>query len=679
MQIANKENMAIVPMQKINIIGLISEKAKLLEKLQKLSVAEIVEIEPKLLKTILGENVYFPGKEALEFDIAELKFAIDFLAKYDTGKKPGLLESFIGNTIKVSAEKFRSSQTMDYKNIVASVKEIDKNLLADKNELEKINLQIEQLRDWQPLDTPIADFQGLYGFNVLIGKMLITFWPQCEKNLNKISKQIIIESIEKIEEKDKKIIIIYPRNEEIGKDINKLLSECNFASADFLFAYSNCVKTEIINLTKTAAQIQNKLQQLRKQAIEIAKNRICLMCIYDRLNWEENLKETSAKTVDTQYVFVMSAWVRAYDLPEISNDLKMLSKNIGIIKVSPEKDEQPPVDLENKKFIQPFEAVTNIYGMPRYSEPDPSPFLALFFVIFLAFCLTDAGYGLIIIILTYLMLKKVDLPDTRLVKLLHYGGWFTLVIGALAGGWFGMQLETIRWQALSDFLIHLRIIDPVKSPLAMMGVALTIGIIHVWFGIFIRFYWKIKHNEARDAWIDDAPWLCLIILLIFFALAKAGVLTQSVSGIINILLYINLGIIIFSKSRQQKNIFLKIPVGILGLYDIIGYLSDTLSYSRLLALGLATGIIGLVVNMIADLFKGIPIIGWLIFIVILVGGHTFNLAINLLGGFIHASRLQFVEFFTKFMEGGGKRFAPLGRKNIYTRIKDNNQPQTISG
>mgnify|MGYP000262271078 CR=1 FL=1 len=257
---------------------------------------------------------------------------------------------------------------------------------------------------------------------------------------------------------------------------------------------------------------------------------------------------------------VFSSFKRYHVKKHLSN----ITKDFSILKVKPEKKETPPVDLENKKTIKPFEAVTNIYGMPKYSELDPTIFLAPFFILFLALCLTDAGYGIIMIILTWYILKKVDMPDKRLIKLLFYGGWITLIVGALTGGWFGIDLENLKWTALADKLKVMQIINPVENPLVMMGVALALGIVQVWFGIFVKFYWKIKKvKDIKGAYFDEGPWLLLFPAIILFILTQVGIFS-SLSQIAIIILYICLILVVISKGRTQKNPLLILPVGILG-------------------------------------------------------------------------------------------------------------------
>lgn len=659
--------MAIVKMEKFHIIGLKSEKDIIFETLQNFSQAEIID-EKSLLAKELEQDIYFEGKEKAEFENAEIKYAINFLDIHYKGKKPGLFESFIGNKIKVSDKDISLSQKMDSLKIISEIKKIDTRLSQIGQIIDRNNQELSQLEPYKNIDFIINSLKEIDNYNIVIGQIGINFFDNLLTSINKITKLNSIETLKNHDEKNKLFYIIYPKflKEETINQILKTLNDNKFINADFLFKYDISPLKRFHQLKTENKNLEEEKKKLLKNVDNYMQYRLALMCRYDKNNWSIDAKENLGKSVKTNQAFIISLWTPAKTLHILKKSLESISKNIALIKATIKKEDIPPTALENPKYMQPFEAVTNIYGMPKYAEPDPTAYLAIFFIIFLALCLTDAGYGIIMIIATYLMLKFVDLPDTRLVKLLNYGGWITVIIGALTGGWFGLDLNSMAGTSLGNFLLSMRLVDPITDPITLMIIALVLGIIHIWFGLFIKFMWKLKTGDKKEAWLDDFPWVYFIASLMLFILGQVKVIPTQVGLYI---LYSGIAMIALTQGRSQKNIFLKIPTGIFKLYDTIGYLSDTLSYSRLLALGLATAIIGLVVNMIANLFKGVPVIGFILFILILIGGHTFNLAINLLGAFIHSARLQYVEFFTKFLEGGGRRFTPLKKNNIYTNIK----------
>jgi V/A-type H+-transporting ATPase subunit I len=190
-------------------------------------------------------------------------------------------------------------------------------------------------------------------------------------------------------------------------------------------------------------------------------------------------------------------------------------------------------------------------------------------------------------------------------------------------------------------------------------ISIVLGVIQVWVGILVKMYALIRAGEVKEGILSQGSWGLLIPGLMGVVAQKAGIINSSIPLYV---MYLGAFLVMYSASRGQKNILLKPFAGLYGLYSIVGYFSDTMSYSRLLALGLASAVIGVVVNKMAELVVGmVPVVGWVFVPIILLGGHIFNLVINVLGSFIHAGRLQFVEFFTKFFEGGGRPFKPLKR------------------
>jgi V/A-type H+-transporting ATPase subunit I len=253
-----------------------------------------------------------------------------------------------------------------------------------------------------------------------------------------------------------------------------------------------------------------------------------------------------------------------------------------------------------------------------------------------------------------------------------YGGFVTFIIGALTGGWFGVVLEDLPESLgfAKRALTAIKIFDPVKDPITMLIISFVLGFIQIWVGIAIDMWWKIKNKQIIDGILDSGTWLYFLSVIVFYGATSFGLLPDSLKKIALYLLISGVVVIVLTQGRRQKNVFMKFLSGLGSLYGLVGYISDILSYSRLLALGLATSVIAMVVNLIGILFKDlVPVFGWILMILILVGGHTFNLVINVLGAFIHSGRLQFVEFFPKFFKGGGKIFKPFQRVSKYVSLK----------
>ena len=368
---------------------------------------------------------------------------------------------------------------------------------------------------------------------------------------------------------------------------------------------------------------------------------------------EESYYETNGKRHASPHLFLITETeqgilLSSYEIPE---------------------GEEAPVLLHNTGAIYPFEAITNLYALPEYKEIDPTKWLAPFYFIFFGMMLSDAAYGIIMAVACFIINKKFRLEGMmkKLINMFFWCGISTAIWGALFGGWFG-DLPTVAAKTffgIDNFAIKPIWFNPVNDPMKLLIFSFILGGIHLFLGMGIQAYMLIRDGKPLDALFDIGLWYVLLVGLVLFgvggkigpAFATAGKY-MSIIGVVGILL---------TGGRRKKGIFGKITGGLGSLYDITSYLADILSYSRLLALGLATGVIAQVINTMGSLAGG-GIKGSILLIVVAVFGHLFNIAINALGSFVHASRLQYVEFFGKFYKGGGSAFEPFDKKTKYVDI-----------
>ena len=351
----------------------------------------------------------------------------------------------------------------------------------------------------------------------------------------------------------------------------------------------------------------------------------------------------------------------------VENDERLCKEfdQMGVlyIKEKAVEDDNPPIRLKNGWFARLFEVLTGMYGMPGYNEFDPTPILAPFYLLFFAMCMGDAGYGLVLILFGLGVTKKwinIDMFKNigPLISVLGVG---TLLVGLVLGTAFGISLADAAWypEALKKFMI----VGDIAGFPAQMILALGIGVFHICLAMVVKAIGYTKRFGFKEN-ISTWGWLILILGgIILTAVGMAGFLSPLAMkiAIISIAVVSGLGIYIFN--TPGRNPLANIGAGLWDTYNMItGLLGDVLSYIRLYALGLAGGMLGQAFNILGGMMveDGFGPINWLPFLLIVLFGHTLNLAMSCLGAFVHPLRLTFVEYFKNAgYEGKGKEYSPL--------------------
>lgn len=652
----------VAQLKKIYLVAFEAYRENFLNFLQELGAVQIIDLK---------EGKVEEKNTNLDYDLAKVKFSIDFLANFKKKEKISLREKLtktFSPQINITQEELdKIISTTDWRKIAEEVEKTEINLNELSNQIKKLQEEKEKILPWKDLGLDFNEFKEIKRISFLTGKISSANW---QKFLGDLADKIKLVEVEKVSEENKNIYCLVIFTKEVEKEIEKILEESDFEKIEIDLEESPKKYFEKLNQEIKITKL--KLEETKKRIDYLANFQEKLKIIFDWLSWQKEKEEAKQKISKTNFTLSILAWVEAKMFIPLKRGLEKITPEFEVIEMPIKEDEDVPVLLKNKEFVSDFETVTNVYGAPQYNEPDPTPFLMPFFILFFAICLSDAGYGLVLATLSFLIIKFLNLPkkNKRFFRLFLWLGIMTFFVGALMGGWFGIELETLPefLKPVREFLIKLRIIDPVKNPLQLLVISLILGVIQILAGLLVNLYWKIRNKNIVNGLLDNLPWIILISSILLFVGTGAGVIPIS-SEIVKYLVLAGAVAVVLAQGRKQKNIFLKIPAGILGLYGLMGYLSDTLSYSRLLALGLATSIIATVINLIAKIFtQMIPGVGFIMAIFVLIGGHIFNIGINSLGGFIHSARLQFVEFFPKFMEGGGTRFQPFQKEGKYIRL-----------
>jgi V/A-type H+-transporting ATPase subunit I len=663
--------MAVIAMQKVKLVGLTAHKQKLLDTMQRLGVMEVTEIISDKEEESHNETLDHAKLEAAqgaELNIANIEFVLKLIKPF--AKQRSLIEGPL--TLSIDDVK-KKAHEFDFNKIVDKCREIEDVQVGLRNEEAALNQLKEELEPWTNLETALDDVSETETTYTLAGQIQKTSYDEFKKAVTELSDLINIQEVN-VTESTAYLTLTYTKD--LDKKVREVMMEHKFSETD-LPKKSHTAKSEIEKIDARLKEIESELKTQDEALKVIAKDNDNLQIVHDYFVWERDRIYAEQKAQKTDSSFAFEGWMPIRHIKKIKDTLEKETKAFDLIEIEPNEGEQAPVAIRNGKFMGTFEAVTNIYGLPLPREIDPTPFLAGFFIIFFGLCLTDAGYGIVLFTVCALALKFLKLPDgmKKLVKLIMLGGVVTFVLGALFGGWFGMTADqapgfltytneagekAFRWQIISP--------TEGQGPLIFLTLSAILGYLQVLFGVLIDGFWKIKLGKVADAVMDSFLWFYFLVIMGLFGVSQAGFFLEDYAGAIVWLVWIGVAGLVLTQGRKQKNVVLKFLSGVLSLYGLVGYFADILSYSRLMALGLGTGIIGFAFNTIGGLVGSIPVIGIVFAIIVILIGHLLNIAISTLGAFIHSSRLQFVEFFGKFMEGGGRAWQPLRKACKYIVI-----------
>jgi V/A-type H+-transporting ATPase subunit I len=651
--------MPVERMKKVNIISTSSNRDGILSSLRDCGLVEITELKeaPKF-------SIPSPATD-MKHELAELSGAIDFLENYSKEKK-NLIDAIVGYKIPVERDEFLSCKTdFNYKEVIEKCKALSSELLNLQSLLGKLQDERGKLATWKGLDIKLCDLKKSEKVNTALGSI-----PAKKSSflLTEISEKIKFSDL-KIVSRTKtalNIIIFYHSAEE--ENLQSLLGSSAFEKVE-LSACERTPSEELGEIDSLIKRTKEDIAGISAEAMSLLKYKLKLMCAFDSILQNEKDQEAESKGAKTPYLFLIEGWATERSIPGLKDILSKETSEVELVAFGPEEGETPPVAIKNPAHLRPFETITRIFGLPKYTEIDPTAVLSVFFLIFFGMCLSDAGYGFAMIALALYMLKKLQLSPggKKLLHLLIVGGVATIFIGALTGGWFGVELDAIPGQfaPLKNALLTMQLIDPIRNPLPILGISIGLGVVQVLFGITINMVEKIRRGPAIDGILDEAPWLLFLGSVAIYIVGLVA--APGAASIARYFVFAGIISLVLTQGRKKKNIVMKFLSGVLSLYKSTSYMGDVLSYSRLLALGMSTAIIGMVINILAGMAgSGLPILGLIFMVLILIVGHMFNLLVAIMGAFIHSTRLELVEFFPKFFEGGGKEFKPYKRESKYT-------------
>ena len=632
--------MAIVKMKKFKLFALEKDRKSLLKELQKFSYVHFVKTkeEDESLKEIELNQDMTTIKEKSQ----KVKWMLNYFSKlFPKETKKEIDESSIKETLFVLVEQQASKYgfSNDYENLANISREIDSN----KEEIANLETYRKELSKWLNIKESLGNLKAFKTAKFFLGTVAKKNFEPLKDKLRNFEHTYI----EEISDESSQINIMLLTSNTEEKELKNELKTYSFTEINFNF---NTSFTEEYEKTKSREEELKKANEKLKEKVEKLLKLIPKLLIQKEYLDNALMRETvvsNFKATDT--VNVIEGYIpldMEEEFKKIVNKNSNKSNYLEITEVDKD-DEEVPILLKNSGITGLFASITQMYALPRYNEIDPTAILSIFYWIFFGMMVADFAYGLILFILSglALMIGKFDENKKKFLKFFFALSFSTMIWGLLYGSAFGDLIK-----------LPTQVLDSSKDFMSIFILSIIFGAIHLVIALGIKAYILIKNGHFMDVIYDVFLWYLTLTSLIILLLAGRFGLSEFTKNIFIASAVVGmLGIVVFG-ARDAKTLVGRIGGGLYSLYGITSYIGDFVSYLRLMALGLAGGFIASAINIIVKMLVSKGILGIILGVVVFTLGQSFNIFLSFLSSYVHTSRLTYVEFFSKFYEGGGKAF-----------------------
>ena len=642
--------MAIVNMSKFELLAFKSDKEAIVSEIQKLEYAHYADLNKKTDEEI--EVKASTDKERvseISTRLSRIVWCIDQLSQYEGSKK----------VIPVLSEEEMKdiAASIDFDKVYEEIYSLYSEKEKIKQEITEVHTKSMDLMPWKRLNIALKDI----GENAMTVKMLGTVHADYDQAFKAMIEENDLVYADLVSERAGIKYYLCVALAKDGQEVVELLRKNGFNQVKL--AFSEEPAAELKSLEAAEVKLNEALSENAKAFAGNLEYLVKLKALYE-VEASEKVKHSSIENFkETNSIQLISGYIPTSKEADFKRSIEETAKSHCDLSIKPadRDDENVPIVLKNNKFVSAFESLTKMYSLPKYNELDPTPALAPFYWFFFGMMVADIGYGAVLFLGTLFGIKKSNPkpPKDSLLRMINLCSIAVIFWGVMYGSLFGVTLK-MNGRPIAIF-------NTEKDFMLLLGVSIALGLVHLFSGLGVKAYMLIRDGKPVDAFLDVGLWVFALVGLIGLIGGNMIDMGPAAMMVFKVLMIASMvGILVFG-ARDRESIGARIGGGIYELYGITGYIGDFVSYSRLMALGLAGAFIAYAVNLIAKLVGHGP--GLIASVIILVVFHGFNIFLSSLSGYVHSARLTYVEFFGKFYEGGGIAFKNQKAVPKYVRLK----------
>ncbi|EKZ0189885.1 V-type ATP synthase subunit I [Enterococcus faecalis] len=657
--------MAVSKMEKMTIIAAAEKEAAILQAIQGLQIVEVKRIfhSPEEEQALKSQYSFLQAEQSTEqlrkyeTMLQQLQELLLFLTR-SSGK--GLKIKRKVYTLEELEQTFDEETLQSYLTELKNIQESLKQIQTDRQGLEA---EEELLGRWQYLDI-LPHKQQLKSSYVVHGSINLANKASFLSALSQWPTVYFEEIYQSMHHSYFTLVYL----KEHQQSVTELLNQYSFEPLQYRY---DVPPKEAYQQVKERYEILQKEEKALKQQLASYHDFYETFCLAEEVLLAIIQREQARQhLLNASSFFILQTWIPVEEKAEILTAIeeKVPKDEIALTFENPTKAEietDIPVKLANNKLVQPFEMLTEMYSLPKYEEVDPTPAMMPFYLVFFGMMVADIGYGLLMLLLSIIALKAFVLPRgmKRFADFFLILSFPTIIWGFIYGSFFGAALPPIMFGIKSPFPI----LSTTEDVNTILILSVIFGFIQLVVGLMINGIQLSKQKRYLDSINESYAWLGILFGLALLVVGKLVVKNEGLFTAGAILASLSAIAIIVIPMIQSKAKLKGLAKGLYGLYGVTGYVGDLVSYTRLMALGIAGGSIASAFNMLVEFMP--PVARFSVGILLLIVLHALNIFLSLLGAYVHGARLQYVEFFGKFYTGGGRAFNPLKTKEKYVNVE----------